>query len=70
MSYWKVLLEKWKAFICNKRRKRKNGLFYIGGSDTLPPPLSADVGQSEVVRRKALKTGLSQKILIQTLLIS
>lgn len=30
----------------------------------------ADVGQSEVVRRKALKTGLSQKILIQTLLIS
>ena len=26
----------------------------------------ADVGQSEVVRRKALKTGLSQKILMQT----
>mgnify|MGYP003377389443 CR=1 FL=1 len=45
MSYWKVLLEKWKAFICNKRRKRKNGLFYIGGSDTLPPPLSAEEEQ-------------------------
>lgn len=26
----------------------------------------SDVGQSEVVRRKALKTGLSQKILMQT----
>ena len=30
---------------------------------------SADVGQSEVVRRIALKTGLSQKILMQTQLI-
>ena len=48
MSYWKVLLEKWKAFICNKRRKRKNGLFYIGGSDTLPPPLSAEEEQQAV----------------------
>ena len=46
MSYWKVLLEKWKAFICNKRRK--NGLFYIGGSDTLPPPLSAEEEQQAV----------------------
>ena len=45
MSYWKVLLEKWKAFICNKKRKGKNGLFYIGGSDTLPPPLSAEEEQ-------------------------
>ena len=34
------------------------------------PRAAVDVGQSEVVRRKALKTGLSQKILIQTLLIS
>ena len=48
MSYWKVLLEKWKAFICNKRRKRKNGLFYIGGSDTLPPPLSVEEEQQAV----------------------
>lgn len=48
MSYWKVLLEKWKAFICNKKRKRKNGLFYIGGSDTLPPPLSAEEEQQAV----------------------
>lgn len=48
MSYWKVLLEKWKTFICNKRRKRKNGLFYIGGSDTLPPPLSAEEEQQAV----------------------
>ena len=48
MSYWKVLLEKWKAFICNKRGKRKNGLFYIGGSDTLPPPLSAEEEQQAV----------------------
>ena len=48
MSYWKVLLEKWKAFICNKKRKGKNGLFYIGGSDTLPPPLSAEEEQQAV----------------------
>lgn len=48
MSYWKVLLEKWKAFICNKKRKGKDGLFYIGGSDTLPPPLSAEEEQQAV----------------------
>ena len=48
MSYWKVLLEKWKAFICNKKRKGKKGLFYIGGSDTLPPPLSAEEEQQAV----------------------
>lgn len=48
MSYWKVLLEKWKAFIYNKKRKGKNGLFYIGGSDTLPPPLSAEEEQQAV----------------------
>ena len=48
MRYWKVLLEKWKAFICNKKRKGKNGLFYIGGSDTLPPPLSAEEEQQAV----------------------
>lgn len=48
MSYWKVLLEKWKAFICNKKRKGKNGLFYIGGSDTLPPPLSTEEEQQAV----------------------
>lgn len=48
MSYWKVLLKKWKAFICNKKRKGKNGLFYIGGSDTLPPPLSAEEEQQAV----------------------
>ena len=61
MSYWKVLLEKWKAFICNKRRKRKNGLFYIGGSDTLPPPLSAEEEQQAVREIQNVQTKESSR---------
>ncbi len=39
---------------------------FICEKDLYPAGGFADVGQSEVVRRKALKTGLSQKILMQT----
>lgn len=42
MSYLSGLLKKWKAFFSGKRRKRGNELWYIGGSDTLPAPLSAE----------------------------
>ena len=61
MSYWKVLLEKWKAFICNKKRKGKNGLFYIGGSDTLPPPLSAEEEQQAVREIQNVQTKESSR---------
>lgn len=30
------------AWIREKLFKKKNTVFYIGGSDTLPPPLSAE----------------------------
>ena len=42
MGYWRELLEKWKSFFRCRGFRRKNTLFYIGGSDTLPPPLSAE----------------------------
>ncbi len=42
MGYWRELLEKWKSFFRYRGFRRKNTLFYIGGSDTLPPPLSAE----------------------------
>ena len=44
-------------------------LFLYARKIWTPAGGSTDVGQSEVVRRKALKTGLSQKILMQTQLI-
>ena len=42
MGYWNAVLEKWKSFLSRRRKKGKGSLFYIGGSDTLPPPLSAE----------------------------
>lgn len=42
MGYWNAMLEKWKSFLSRRRKKGKGSLFYIGGSDTLPPPLSAE----------------------------
>ena len=48
----------------------KHRLFLYARKIWTPAGGSEDVGQSEVVRRKALKTGLSQKILMQTQLIS
>ena len=42
MGYWNAVLEKWKSFLSRRRKKGKGSLFYIGGSDTLTPPLSAE----------------------------
>ena len=48
MMHWKALWNKWKCFRGNRRRKGKKELFYIGGSDTLPPPLSLEEEQAAV----------------------
>ena len=41
ISMWKYFLEELKAWICSIIRKDTH-IFYIGGSDVLPPPLSAE----------------------------
>ena len=41
ISMWKYLLEELKAWF-HSLTKRQNHIFYIGGSDVLPPPLSVE----------------------------
>ena len=41
ISMWKYLLEEIKAWF-HSLTKRQNHIFYIGGSDVLPPPLSVE----------------------------
>ena len=43
------LIEKVAVRLCFKRKKPRCGLFYIGGNDTLPPPLSAEEEQKTVI---------------------
>ncbi len=43
------LIEKVAVRIGFKRKKTRCGLFYIGGNDTLPPPLSAEEEQKTVI---------------------
>ena len=43
------LIEKVAVRIGFKRKKPRCGLFYIGGNDTLPPPLSAEEEQKTVI---------------------
>ena len=43
------LIEKVAVRIVFKRKKPRCGLFYIGGNDTLPPPLSAEEEQKTVI---------------------